>query len=392
MSATTPPLFVLYVIWSPSCRGGRDIAESLRRHFSGDLYQSVGGGRRVSVLYRSEPVPGRGTPLPIDWDDAQETAVVVLSDATLVDEPDWVAYVEDIAAQADTQGLPARFFPVAMDHRGLGGLKLDRQALRWDHWAGSDGDREARLTRDLTHEFCRMLRHRREPPQAGRATEAVLGGYLENVRVFISHSKHDDDGETVALGVRDWIHEHSPLDSFFDVADLPPGLPFADVLLERIGSGAVLAVHTDSYSSREWCRREVLEAKRRRVPMVVVDCVRHEDRRSMPYLGNVPVVRMEPGQADRIGAVAGRLLDEVFRGWLWDIRIAPYAADAAEVLFTVRPPELTDLAALPADGDERAGTIVHPEPGLSADEERLFSAIAPTVRVRTLRQWLEERP
>ena len=220
----------------------------------------------------------------------------------------------------------------------------------------------------------------------------MLGDYLERVRVFISHTKRDGDGEAVARGVRDWIHAHSPLDSFFDVTDIPPGLPFADVLLERVGSGAVLAVHTDSYSSREWCRREVIEAKRRGVPMVVVNCVRHEDPRSMPYLGNVPVVRMEPGQVDRIGAVAGCLLDEVFRRWLWQCRVAPYAADAPDVLFTVRPPELTDLAALPARGDERASTIVYPEPRLSADEERLFSAIAPMVRLKTLRQWLEERP
>ena len=389
MASTTRPIFTLYVVWHPSFEGGRALAARLREHFWRDLYRSVTAGRGISVLFRSEPFPETRTPTRIDWNDAENTAVVVLSDATLVDDPDWVAYARNIA-RAAARGLPARFFTVAMDRRGLAGLKLEHQALRWDNWAGSDGDRVARLTRDLTHEFCRMLRHRLEPPQTGGAMETALRDYLKRVPIFISHSKHDGDGETVARCVRDWIHAYSPLDSFFDVTDIPPGLPFADVLSERVGSGAVLAVHTDSYSSREWCRREVIEAKRRGVPMVVADCVRHEDPRSMPYLGNVPVVRMEPGQADRIGAVAGCLLDEVFRRWLWQCRLAPYAADARDVLFTVRPPELTDLAALPARDDERAGTVVYPEPGLSADEERLFSAIAPTIRLITLRQWLEE--
>ena len=169
MSATARPLFALYVIWRASCRGGPDIAESLRRHFSRDLYQSVAKGRGVSVVYRSEPVPGSGTPLPIDWDDAQETAVVVLLDTTLVDDPEWVAYVGDIAQAAEAKGLPARFFPVTMDRRGLAGLELNQQALRWDDWAGSDGDPVARLARDLTHEFCRMLRHRLKAPQRGDA-------------------------------------------------------------------------------------------------------------------------------------------------------------------------------------------------------------------------------
>ena len=143
-----------------------------------------------------------------------------------------------------------------------------------------------------------------------------LERYLDKLRVFISHSKHDSDGESVAHSIRDWIHAHSPLESFFDVYDIPPGLSFADVLLHQIGAGAVLAIHTDSYSSREWCRREVIETKRQMVPMIVVDCVRDIDPRGMAYLGNVPVVRMEPDRTDRIGTVVGCLLDEVFRNWL----------------------------------------------------------------------------
>ena len=217
----------------------------------------------------------------------------------------------------------------------------------------------------------------------------ALERYLEKIRVFISHSKHD--GESVGLSIRDWIHAHSPLDSFFDVYDIPPGLSFGDVLLHQIGAGAVVAVHTDSYSSREWCRREVIEAKRRLVPMVVVDCVQDIDPRGMAYLGNVPVVRMEPGRRDRIGIIAGCLLDEVFRTWLWLCRVGRHLKDSPGVLFTARPPELIVLAALPPCDEESIPTIVYPEPMLSADEERLFLEVAPGIRVQTFTDWLEER-
>ena len=155
-----------------------------------------------------------------------------------------------------------------------------------------------------------------------------------------------------------------------------------------------MAVHTDSYSSREWCRREVIEAKRRLAPMIVVDCVRDVDPRGMPYLGNVPVVRMERGRTDRIGAVVGCLMDEVFRTWLWLCRVGPDLADAPGVLFTARPPELIALAAVPRDDERNEGTsptIVYPEPLLGADDERLFLEVAPGVRVLTLTDWLEER-
>ena len=56
-----------------------------------------------------------------------------------------------------------------------------------------------------------------------------------------------------------------------------------------------------------------------------------------------------------------------------------------------RPPELIALAALPSGDEGPTPTIVYPEPLLSADEERLFSEIAPGVRVLTLTEWLEER-
>ena len=390
MEMTTGPMFTLYVVWHPSYREGQQIADLLRTHFGRNLYRGVGEERAVSVLERSQPAPGALTPLPIDWDDAEFTAVVVLAESTLIEDPEWADYVRAIANTAHGRGLPAGFFPVTMDRRGLD-LGVVQQALRWDRWDASDVDPARRLTSDLTHEFCRMLRHSLDQLRAAGGGDDALGRYLDKVRVFISHSKHDGDGESVGGSIRDWIHTHSPLDSFFDVNDIPPGLSFGDVLLHEIGAGALLAVHTDSYSSREWCRREVIEAKRRLVPMIVVDCVRDVDPRGMPYLGNVPVVRMDPGRTDRIGTVAGCLLDEVFRSWLWLCRIGPYVANSPSVLFTPRPPELITLAAVPSCGEDSVPAIVYPEPLLAADEERLFREIAPGVRVQTLTDWLEER-
>lgn len=388
---TTRPLFALYVMWHPSYREGQVIADRLRRHFGRDLYRSVVEGRGISVLERSEPVPGARTPLPIDWEDAEFTAVVVLSEPMLIDDREWTGYVRDIAKAAREKGIPAGFFPVTMDPRGLE-LGVAQQALRWDEWDGSGAERTRRLTSDLTHEFCRILRHRLDHLGSAADGEASLGRYLDRIQVFLSHSKHDDRGESAARSIRDWIHAYSPLESFFDFHDIPPGLPFDEVLLHQIGaSGAVVAVHTDSYSSREWCRREVIEAKRRLAPMIVVDCLQDVDPRKMAYLGNVPVVRMEPGRTDRIATIAGCLLDEIFRTWLWRCRIGPYLPDSPEVLFTARPPELIALAAVPLGSEDSAPAIVYPEPMMSADEERLFRAISPRIRMQTLTDWLEER-
>ena len=173
------------------------------------------------------------------------------------------------------------------------------------------------------------------------------------------------------------------------VFDIPAGLSFREVLLHQVETSAVVAVHTDAYSSREWCRREVIEAKRRLVPMIVIDCLRDIDQRSIPYMGNVPVVRMNPDRQNRIDTVIGCLLDEIFRTYLWRCRVEPFRDAYPNVLFTARPAELLSLAMLPLQQSEAGPAVVYPEPLLGADEARLFAEIAPHVPVLTLTEWME---
>ena len=210
------------------------------------------------------------------------------------------------------------------------------------------------------------------------ADDKGLEHYLEKVQIFLSHSKHDRDGERIAESIRDWLHQNSGLSSFFDMIDIPAGVRLQDVLNHQVKASAVMAVHTDSYSAREWCRREIIEAKRQNVPMVVVNCMTDIDERGFPYMGNVPIVRMDPNETGRIEVVIGRLLEEVFKDFLWCCRVELAGRSNSGVLFMPRPPELISLAnpaftsfvnaelisdpALPADADAANPTIVYPDP------------------------------
>lgn len=390
METTTRPFFALYVVWHPSNASGDKVATLLHQKFGRDIYQNVAGDLGLSVIYRSEAVHGESVPLPIDWDEAEITAVVVLVDSALDSDQAWSNYVQELSQNAKAKGrLLTRLFPVVME-TGDRELQFEEQALRWDNWESSNAEPERRLVCDLTNEFSRMLRYRLDLFRRPEVAEEPFPEYLKKFQVFISHSKHDDDGESVARSSRDWLHQNSVLSSFFDVYDIPPGSSFREVILHQIDTSAVVALHTDSYSSREWCRREVIEAKRRHVPMIVVDCLRDIDPRSIPYMGNVPIVRMSPDQRYRIGVVTECLLDEVFRTYLWCCRVEPFRARYPNVLFTARPPELILLATLPDRQSKTDSTIVYPEPLLGTDEARLFSEIAPNVRTLTLTKWMEE--
>lgn len=389
MSDPTRPFLVVYVTWHPGFADGAGIAEAIRGHFRRELYENVAGGMGLSVVFRSLPPPGDAVPLDIDFDEAHATAIVILADAVLAADPQWVAYAGTLGERADAAGLHVRAFPVSIDHAVLAPLSMTEQALRWDQWNGDLQARTKRLLSELTYEYCRMLRHFLEHLRRPDEDEAALEAYLRKVQIFLSHSKHDGVGERVARLIRDCLQDGHGLASFFDVHDIPAGLRFHKVLLLQVRVSAMVAIHTDTYSSREWCRKEVIEAKRHNVPLVVANCITDLDERGFPYMGNVPMVRLDPDGPDRINVVIARLLDEVLKDFLWRCRIALSAetADPA-VIFIPRPPELITLAALPPEADVPAPIIVYPDPPLSTEEERLFAEVAPHVQLRSLTEWL----
>lgn len=385
MADPTRPFLVMYVVWHPKFDAGLTLAEALREHFRRKLYENVAGGTGLNVVFRYAAAHGSNVPLSIDLDESDTTAIIVLADTELAGDQDWKDYVTGLASAAESAGLSVRLFPIAIDRAGL---FLEEQALRWDQWAGTPPERRQRLINELTYEFCRMLRHFLEHLRHPAEGEAALERYLQKVQIFLSHSKHDRDGDRIARIIRDKLHGGHGLASFFDVHDIPAGLRFHRVLLKQVQQSAVISIHTDSYSSREWCRREIIEAKRCNVPLVVANCIGDRDERGFPYLGNVPIVRMDPEAVDRIDAVIGRLLDEVLKDFLWKCKVVKYGTENQEVTFVPRPPELISLAALPPIHEVPEPTIVYPDPPLSAEEERLFELIAPHVRLRSFTEWL----
>ena len=378
--------FVLHVVWRAGSADAARVAEELRAHFASDRYDRMAGGVGVKILLHDAGEPESAQPPAVDWTDGQVVAVVALLDHAFAADSRLVSRLNDLAAQAEQAGFANRLFPVALDESALANLGV--QALRWHRWPQGDRytGRTGRLIRELTHEFTRMLRHWLASGQGRQEDE--LRRYREKIQVFLSHSKHDQQGEAAAKAIRDWLNDHSALASFLDVDDMVAGVRFDAAIEDVIRHGVLVAIYTDSYSSREWCRREALLAKRHGVPMLVVDCLQAEDERAFPYLWNVPVIRMDVGQPNRADVVASALLDEMFKDYLWQQRIAQHGQGAARTVFTARPPELA-TAAVSEGIAEGEWAIVHPEPPLAEEEQRLFDDLLPNVRVSTLNEWIK---
>lgn len=97
MEIMNQPPFTLYVISHPECAKGKRIATQLHRRFGTNRYRNVVGGAGVTVLFRNNSAPGAATPLPIDWNEADIIAIVVLADSALANDAAWTRYVKDVA-------------------------------------------------------------------------------------------------------------------------------------------------------------------------------------------------------------------------------------------------------------------------------------------------------
>ena len=354
-----PPLAV-YVVWHPEAPDSAEFARAIFRECCADPDMPARRGLGIPVWFRTSVSPAAAPP-PIPFGKAKRTAVFVLADDKLVAEPVWRDYVSDLTNSVSPSDVVVGVALTAVSR--LPPILGMVQAIRLREC--DPVNREVELLNNVKNDLCRLLK-----PGA------------EKVRVFLSHAKQD--GLSITKEVRRYLHEQTKLGDFFDATDIPDGARFAEFITENAGSLPVLlAIQTDTYGSRDWCRIEVLEAKRRRVPISILAAIQHGEARSFPYLGNVPVVCWH-GKAS-LPVVVGVLLDEVLRDRYFPERVRAICLQRGismkHQVFTY-PPELFTVLShrvetLAAGG--KLGCYLYPDPPLGAEELRVLRQFDPTI-------------
>jgi hypothetical protein len=392
MVAARRPLQI-YVAFHPNSPEGQLVALHLGRHFRERDPEADGEGLGIPVEFRSEASPS-GVSANLDIARADHTAVVFLIDNVLLDQGGsaWEALLASVLELSERSHGTITLYPVAMSPRAVayGAVATaGLQSLRWFDWDEDSVDfsKSDRLVSHLTHRLCVDVQVGWLAESEPQAPIDDLVDKVDSVQIFLSHAKAD--GEDFAKRVRDRIFASTDLRSFFDVRNLPPARRWAPRLEHEIARSAFLAIHTDMFSSREWCCREVLYAKRHIRPTLVVNIMERGEQRSFPYLGNAPVLRVDGASVHHIDRAIARLLDQVLCFLLWERRTRDVAPAGGSVLALPRAPEAADLAHLAA-AKQLPTKIVYPDPPLARAELELLEALCPTVGFVSLTQLLSE--
>ncbi|CAN7218652.1 toll/interleukin-1 receptor domain-containing protein [Mesorhizobium sp. LjNodule214] len=397
-----PPLAVVIVgcsnstDWSSTTESGKvewSFLEDLFRCLSYDIGSREAANPEVPVYFsigRFGTSDEASQPPLIDCMLAQRILVLVLLEPEFRrGASQWVEFFNEQRKHAQKANKEILFVPMARADDGQ--LRRDIHRLGLGTIApvyARSNDGQSQQTRDSTRYF------RISAMIAAIQTLRQASAAKQSIDVFLSYAKRD--GAYVPELLRQAFSKYPGVNAIVDSMAFSPGVSVSGDLLEQklAASDCVVVCQTTSYSSRIWCQREALLAKRTDVPMIVVDMRDGLDRLDTGIFANCPQLRVsEPieGHLDKILELA---ISEVLRAEHHRHRsaaiIVAAGVDPERVEILTRPPELSILVELVArnaeavrQGNRPRDVILHPNPPLRDYEVNMLRMIGENFQFST---------
>jgi len=258
----------LYVVHHPDCKMAGDLAGKLYEWFRLGYQTGDTGSVSIPFWIRCQLSPVGGLNPRIEFDDASLNIVILLSSHEMVLDRDWRKALLDLQIEiakrrnssgddcpsSGPSGLPSQIelLPAVLDDSfyNLTPIYENHNPLRLSHLE-SDEAKMAVLRRGVLEMTARTV----------SASLHEKGSGTGEMRVFLSHAKRD--GTSIAEALRDAIRRFGQLTPWYDSNDLAISQGWTKTLNAAMDSTTegMIAVVTDAYPTRPWCRKELQTAR-----------------------------------------------------------------------------------------------------------------------------------
>ncbi len=367
MSSYSPPLSVIFV-WHPvDANEVIPIVEYCYSQFSRDVNKPFSRSMNLPIFFRTTSKKGIPEKIEITSD---KTIIFVFVSKEFTDDS-WVAYISDLPKNENVIVIPIAMDRYALNFTDLfNGVNFIR-AYEFDQLYLNDYFFIA-----ISHEIYRWALNK-------NFSRAALG--KDNaIELFISHAKDGKNGIKLATDLKGFI-DNSQMRNFFDATDIAVGYKFDDEIIGYIKKSTIIAIHSDIYSSRYWCQREILCAKENNRPIIAVDTLEDFEDRSFPFVSNIPGVHVHVNGTTSTGDLLRILrsaLLETLRFFYSELLLKEYIHEGwiePDAKIISRPPEVSDIEKLLfCDGEDikcKHKSIVYPEPPLYSEELNFISKL-----------------
>jgi hypothetical protein len=373
----------LFVVWQPKFIKGKTIANNIYSIFCRDVEEPLSRGLGIPVYYRS--ISFESKPIPIETSNATRNAIVLLIDKEYFVDENFRTYTEELNRLI---GEYTRIYPIALCDDayefgcGLSSLQFIR-AYKGDlnikeNFASS----MKKIKTELLHDCARLLMNFQPicMDKAGAKANSP-------VQLFLSHAKKD--GLKTTNQFKLFVESETKLDVFFDAVDIADGYEFEQQFEDSIPNSALVVFHTDEYSAREWCRIEVLIAKRNKCSIVVVHEIKKGEKRAFPYLGNTPTITIQENEKESFYEIVNLTLTQVLNN-LFQLELLKsfyelFPIDGNEYISITSPPELFNYIDIYKRKEKSKNQLIilYPEPPLGAEELRILNEIDKDIKFIT---------
>ncbi|MGJ8651597.1 MAG: hypothetical protein ACSHX4_14675 [Opitutaceae bacterium] len=195
----------------------------------------------------------------------------------------WRPYAESIPLDAENKIIPIGLDDTSYNTQGnVEGLNF----IRASDYLGDLKNQNLILS--ILHEIYRHA--------LNESAEELTLGTESAIVIFLSHAKDAGCGLALAQALK-VIIDKGKFNNFFDANDIGAGKAFDSEILGNIRKSTIVAIHSDIYSSRYWCQREIISAKVENRPIVAIDLIDEYEDRRFPNGSNIPCLRV-PCQED----------------------------------------------------------------------------------------------
>lgn len=337
----------IYFVWHPDdSEIIKPLVDYILKYFQRDIKKPFSRNINLPVFFRTssnQKIPKEVESL------AQKQIIFCFSSINVTSDEKWKEYYDTFHKSSNN------VIPIALDSKYS--FKLNDSFRKINYIRYYDFQKnisENMFFISILHEIIRF----------GFQNTEKKKGEETALKLFISHTKIDNWAVKLAEDLKTTI-DNSSMKRFFDVQDIHPGYEFNNEINENLKKSTLISILSDNYSSRYWCQKEVLVAKKNKRPMIVVNYLRSNEDRVFPYAANIPLIRID-FKDDVLLKNQYHILElallETLRFNYYKLQLEIYCND--ETLLICRPPEPVDLINI----NNKIKKILYPEPPLYVNE------------------------
>lgn len=372
----------IYVVWHPKFEEGKQYAQSIYNIFSGVNGNVTHAKYDIPVSYRSLPY-GNEIFAKIPFSESTINAVILLVDQHMFNDADWRTSINDLLKDkpANTRVFPISFSRYAFDFNRKYLKKI--QFIETDQQSPIDGNNVETNLKTIKYRLLEGI---------AKFIFNVKDNFDEKkdsdptIKLFISHAKKD--GLDLALSFRDYINSNTKLKAFFDANDIADGHHFEKEIKTNIDNSAFIIFNTDEYADREWCRREIIIAKRYRCPIIAVINLKKGEKRSFPYSGNFPTILWDNNFEDVINLILAQVISDKYNELYLKSIVKMYDLEKNySCIILPKAPELFNYIDIEnfkqEHEDVKPFVILYPDPPIGIEELNLLNDIDKNIKFIT---------